>query len=129
MPKKIQNFARSALVQPITVNVGRAGAASMNIEQDVVFVKNEAKIVYILECLQKTAPPVLVFAERKQDVDAIHEYLLLKGIEAVSTHGDKDQEERNKAVQEFRSGIKDILGTVSNCVCGTSGFEKIILKI
>ena len=64
-----------------------------------------------LECLQKTPPPVLVFAERKQDVDAIHEYLLLKGIEAVSTHGDKDQEERNKAVQEFRSGIKDILGT------------------
>ena len=119
MPKKIQNFARSALVQPITVNVGRAGAASMNIEQDVVFVKNEAKIVYILECLQKTPPPVLVFAERKQDVDAIHEYLLLKGIEAVSTHGDKDQEERNKAVQEFRSGIKDILGR-----CGTQGFVK-----
>ena len=25
MPKKIQNFARSALVKPITVNVGRAG--------------------------------------------------------------------------------------------------------
>ena len=33
MPKKIQNFARSALVAPITVNVGRAGAASMNIVQ------------------------------------------------------------------------------------------------
>lgn len=78
MPKKIQNFARSALVRPITVNVGRAGAASMNIVQEVVFVKTEAKIVFILECLQKTPPPVLVFAERKQDVDAIHEYLLLK---------------------------------------------------
>lgn len=25
MPKKIQNFARSALVKPITINVGRAG--------------------------------------------------------------------------------------------------------
>ena len=35
MPKKIQNFARSALVQPVTVNVGRAGAASMNIVQEV----------------------------------------------------------------------------------------------
>ena len=31
------------------------------------------------------------------------------GLSAVSTHGDKDQEERNKAVQEFRSGVKDIL--------------------
>ena len=35
MPKKIQNFARSALVQPVLVNVGRAGAASMNIIQEV----------------------------------------------------------------------------------------------
>ena len=48
MPKKIQNFARSALVSPITVNVGRAGAASMNIVQDVEFVTTEAKIIYIL---------------------------------------------------------------------------------
>ena len=109
MPKKIQNFARSALVLPVTVNVGRAGAASMNIVQDVEFVKTEAKIVYILECLQKTPPPVLIFAERKQDVDAIHEYLLLKGVQAVSTHGGKDQEERTRAVQQFRSKAKDVL--------------------
>ena len=109
MPKKIQNFARSALVCPITVNVGRAGAASMNIRQDVEFVKTEAKIVFILECLQKTPPPVLIFAERKQDVDAIQEYLLLKGVQAVSTHGGKDQEERQRAVQQFRSKDKDVL--------------------
>ena len=32
---------------------------------------------------------VLIFAEKKQDVDAIHEYLLLKGVEAVAIHGGK----------------------------------------
>ena len=37
--------------------------------------------------MEKTEPPVLVFAERKSDVDAIQEYLLLKGVQAVSTHG------------------------------------------
>lgn len=37
MPKKIQNFARSALVKPITINVGRAGAASMNVIQVIIF--------------------------------------------------------------------------------------------
>lgn len=89
MPKKIQNFARSALVKPVTINVGRAGAASMNVIQEVEYVKQEAKIVYLLECLQKTPPPVLIFAEKKQDVDAIHEYLLLKGVEAVAIHGGK----------------------------------------
>lgn len=32
---------------------------------------------------------VLIFSEKKQDVDAIHEYLLLKGVEAVAIHGGK----------------------------------------
>ena len=109
MPKKIQNFARSALVRPITVNVGRAGAASMNIVQEVEFIQPEAKICYILECLRKTAPPVLIFAERKNDVDTIHEYLLLKGCLAVAIHGGKDMEERLRAVKEFKSFKKDIL--------------------
>lgn len=109
MPKKIQNFARSALVKPITINVGRAGAASMNVTQEVEYVKQEAKIVYLLECLQKTPPPVLIFAEKKQDVDAIHEYLLLKGVEAVAIHGGKDQEERSKSVEAFRNHEKDVL--------------------
>lgn len=109
MPKKIQNFARSALVKPITVNVGRAGAASMDVIQEVEYVKQEAKIVHLLDTLQKTAPPVLIFAEKKQDVDAIHEYLLLKGVEAVAIHGGKDQDERSRAVEGFRKGEKDVL--------------------
>ncbi|XP_030768282.1 ATP-dependent RNA helicase abstrakt [Sitophilus oryzae] len=109
MPKKIQNFARSALVKPVTINVGRAGAASINVIQEVEYVKQEAKIVYLLECLQKTTPPVLIFAEKKQDVDAIHEYLLLKGVEAVAIHGGKDQEERSRSVEAFRKKEKDVL--------------------
>jgi len=77
--------------------------------QEVEYVKQEAKIVYLLECLQKTTPPVLIFAEKKQDVDAIHEYLLLKGVEAVAIHGGKDQEERSRSVEAFRQGRKDVL--------------------
>lgn len=98
MPKKIQNFAKSALVKPITINVGRAGAASLDViqvtlsftkivvclsfrygllskyicknineinvcmcVQEVEYVKEEAKMVYLLECLQKTPPPVRTF--------------------------------------------------------------------
>ncbi|CAH1783864.1 unnamed protein product [Owenia fusiformis] len=59
MPKKIQNFARSALVRPVTINVGRAGAASLDVTQEVEYVKTEAKVVHILDCLQKTAPPAV----------------------------------------------------------------------
>ncbi|KAF9109689.1 DEAD-box ATP-dependent RNA helicase 35 [Mortierella sp. AM989] len=109
MPKKIQDFARSALVMPVTVNVGRAGAANLDVIQEVEYVKQEAKIVYLLECLQKTPPPVLIFAENKNDVDDIQEYLLLKGVEAVSIHGSKTQEEREYAINAFKSYQKDVL--------------------
>lgn len=112
MPMKIRIFAETALMEPITVNVGRAGAANLDViqvrtpglpsllirfispefvshrarsssccdwrMQEVEYVKQEAKVLYLLECLQKTAPPVLIFAENKVDVDNIHEYLLCK---------------------------------------------------
>ncbi|EOA14389.1 hypothetical protein CARUB_v10027584mg [Capsella rubella] len=109
MPTKIQIFARSALVKPVTVNVGRAGAANLDVIQEVEYVKQEAKIVYLLECLQKTSPPVLIFCENKADVDHIHEYLLLKGVEAVAIHGGKDQEDREYAISSFKAGEKDVL--------------------
>ena len=47
-----------SLTTTVTVNVGRAGAASLDVIQEVEYVKQEAKVVYLLECLQKTPPPV-----------------------------------------------------------------------
>ena len=91
------------------VNVGRAGAANLDVIQEVEYVKQEAKIVYLLECLQKTAPPVIIFCENKTDVDDIHEYLMLKGVEAVAIHGGKDQEEREYAISSFKTQAKDVL--------------------
>lgn len=41
--------------------------------------------------MMSVLPQVLIFAEKKADVDAIHEYLLLKGVEAVAIHGGKGQ--------------------------------------
>ena len=109
MPQKFQDFAKNTLIRPLLVNVGRAGAANLDVIQEVEYVKKEAKIVYLLECLQKTAPPVVIFCERKGDVDEIHEYLLVKGVEAVSIHGGKDQEERNEAIKLYKEGKKDVL--------------------
>jgi len=89
MPRKIQDFAQQSLIRPVLVNVGRAGAANLDVLQVVEYVKQEAKMVYLLECLQKTAPPVIVFSDNKNEVDDIQEYLLLKGVEAVAIHGSK----------------------------------------
>jgi ATP-dependent RNA helicase DDX41 len=109
MPKKIQDFARDSLIKPVLVNVGRAGAANLDVLQVVEYVKQEAKMVYLLECLQKTPPPVIIFSENKNEVDDIQEYLLLKGVEAVAIHGSKSQEERQYAIRSFKSGAKDVM--------------------
>ncbi|KAH8833496.1 P-loop containing nucleoside triphosphate hydrolase protein [Flagelloscypha sp. PMI_526] len=109
MPRKIQDFAQQSLVKPVLVNVGRAGAANLDVLQQVEFVKQEAKMVYLLECLQKTAPPVIIFSENKNEVDDIQEYLLIKGVEAVAIHGSKSQEERQYAIKSFKSGQKDVM--------------------
>jgi ATP-dependent RNA helicase DDX41 len=108
-PKKFQDFARETLVKPVVVNVGRAGAANLDVIQEVEYVKDTVKIPYLLQCLQKTAPPVIIFCERKGDVDDIHEYLLLKGVQAASIHGGKEQEERNEAISAYKSGNADVL--------------------
>ncbi len=109
MPQKFQEFAKKTLIHPLVINVGRAGAANLDVIQEVEYVKKEAKIVYLLECLQKTAPPTIIFCEKKNDVDEILEYLLIKGVEAVSIHGGKDQSERNEAIQLYKDGKKDVL--------------------
>ncbi|EJD08529.1 P-loop containing nucleoside triphosphate hydrolase protein [Fomitiporia mediterranea MF3/22] len=109
MPRKIQDFAQQSLIQPVLVNVGRAGAANLDVLQVVEYVKQEAKMVYLLECLQKTPPPVIIFSDNKNEVDDIQEYLLLKGVEAVAIHGSKTQEERQYAIKSFKSGAKDVM--------------------
>ncbi|KAG1679430.1 hypothetical protein FOA52_007722 [Chlamydomonas sp. UWO 241] len=109
MPATIKSFAESALVDAIEVNVGRAGAVNLDIIQEVEYVKEEQKLQYLLECLQKTAPPVLVFSANKIDVDIVHEFLLVQGVEAVAVHGDKDQSERSDAIDAFKRGDADVL--------------------
>lgn len=114
MPAKIRSFAEESLVKPIVVNVGRAGAANLQIIQEVEYVKQEAKMVYLLEVLQKTAPPVIVFSDNKNEVDDIQEFLLRKGVQAVSIHGSKTQDEREYAIKSFKSGKRDVM--VANSV-------------
>ena len=80
-----------------------------NIQQDLVLVKEESKLKSLLEVMQKTEPPVLIFTFLKDDVDIITEYLLIKGVNAVSLHADKDQVERTKALKDFLAGSVDVL--------------------
>ena len=47
MPMKIKAFAESALVDPVTVNVGRAGAANLDVIQASMFALPAASKLHV----------------------------------------------------------------------------------
>nr|GEU76191.1 DEAD-box ATP-dependent RNA helicase 35 [Tanacetum cinerariifolium] len=123
LAKKRMNLNNcSALVKPVTVNVCRAGAANLDVIQKLEYVKQKDKFVYLLECIKKTVPPVIVFCENKADVDASHEFLLIKGMEAVAIHGGKDQEERSEEPEDV--GKQELPRLLS-----TSGYPTSICRL
>jgi Superfamily II DNA and RNA helicases len=119
-PKKIQEFAIQHIDRPVVISVGLVTKPQLKVNQEIEYVKREDKIKSILNALQKTPPPVIIFTENKNEVDLIHEYLLIKGVEAVSLHGGKgtnrehsiyliDQDERSTAIDLFKEGKCDVL--------------------
>ena len=109
MPRKIQEFAKKSLYNPICVNVGRAGAANLCIEQHVIYAREDMKIRQILACLEQTRPPVLIFTQQQASADDVYEYLLLKGVEVCCIHGGKEMPDRLTAVKAFKERSKDVL--------------------
>ncbi|XP_952403.1 RNA helicase, putative [Theileria annulata] len=109
MSIKIQEFAKSALTNPILVNVGLPGSPNKNVKQLLILVPKESKLPMLLQCLKKTPPPVLIFCENKADVEIINEYLILKGVEVSAIHGGLSQEERMESISDFKNHKKDVL--------------------
>lgn len=110
MPDRIRTFAASAMTRPVTVNVGRAGAAALNIVQCVeVVTRPDERPARLLAALQKTKPPALVFVRSQLDADEVLELLLSRAVAAACVHGGRDQPERERAVAQFRAREKDVL--------------------
>lgn len=108
IPKKLPEFARVAMHNPIYLTLSKANLSKLRVSQEIELV-NENKKSKLLECLQKTAPPILIFCENKNDVDDLFNHLSQLGMGVIQLHGGKSQEERYRAIQLFRRKDKEIL--------------------
>nr|KAF6287041.1 hypothetical protein mPipKuh1_009997 [Pipistrellus kuhlii] len=99
MPKKIRSFAKSALVKPVTINVGRAGAASLDVIQEVGYVKEEAKMVYLLDCLQRQPHPCSSLQRRKQKWMPFMSTCCSKGSKLWPSMGAKTRRNRSRPLR------------------------------
>lgn len=110
MDKNIEKVAFELLTDPIQVSVVM-GQTTDNVEQDVIeYGPNEDKIAILADMLEsKEVTKALVFENTKHGVKKIEKTLLAKGISVVAIHGNKNQNQRQKALDDFKTGRVNIL--------------------
>jgi ATP-dependent RNA helicase RhlE len=103
MPSEIQKLADSILYKPIKVEVTPVSSTAEKIEQEIYFVDKPNKkhlLVHVIDELN--IKHALIFSRTKHGADRVARDLNKSGIKADSIHGDKSQNARQKALNNFK---------------------------
>lgn len=111
-PSGVRRLAESYMKDPIQVNVGSLDLAAVHtVTQQILFVEEDDKEVALLEFIHNMDPSdkVIIFCGKKATATHITTELAIKGIEAQSLHGDREQSDREAALSEMLDGTVNIL--------------------
>ena len=108
-PKEIQRLASDFLADYVFLAVGRVGSTTESIIQKIEYVDERDKYDRLLSYLPSCDGLTLIFVETKRNADALEAQLYHEGITATTIHGDRTQEQRETALQEFRRGVCPVL--------------------
>src|SRR5688572_1367672 len=110
MPKDIRELAGSILRNPVSVQVAPVSSTADRIEQSVYFVEKKNKPRLLAHLLNNTAfSRCLVFTRTKHGADRVAKHLVKAGIPADAIHGNKSENQRERAVANFKSGKTPVL--------------------
>lgn len=108
--KEIQVLAKEYLCNYTYLLVGKVGSTHEYIKQNVVYVEEEEKGNYVVKLLQENNNGLtLIFVETKRKANIVERFLNSKRLNAICIHGDKSQDERERALRLFKRGDKHIL--------------------
>ncbi|KAM9669223.1 DEAD box protein 53 [Dama dama] len=111
-PDSTRRLAQSYLKQPMIVYVGTLDLVTVNtVKQNIIVTTEKEKRSLIKEFLQSLSPKdkVIVFVGRKLVADDLSSDLSIQGIPVQSLHSDREQCDRDQALEDFRSGRVKIL--------------------
>lgn len=111
-PPGVRRLAESYMKDPIQVNVGSLDLAAVHtVTQKIQFVEESEKEEALYAFLKTMDPndKVIIFCGKKATASHITTELCLKGIECQSLHGDRDQTDREAALNEMVDGTVNIL--------------------
>jgi superfamily II DNA/RNA helicase len=107
---EIKKLAASFLTDPLTIEVARSNATNTSITQVLYKVQEEQKRDVVEHLIRSRAlKQVLVFSNTKIGASRLARYLEQAGIKASAIHGDKTQQERIAALDDFKKGEIDVL--------------------
>ena len=105
MPKEIGTLAGELLTDPKKVSITPEATTAERVEQSVIYVEAVRKRALLSEMYAEAAlSRTLVFTRTKRAADKVTAYLQAGGIESAAIHGDKNQSQRERALQAFKAG-------------------------
>lgn len=112
MSDKIKHVAQSFLTNPVTIRVESQGA-SCNINQDVVKLAGRNKLDVLQSLLSQPGfDKVLVFGRTKRGAEKLSRLLSQRGFVNIAIHGNKNQRQRQRALDAFkRNRFKIMIAT------------------
>lgn len=105
IPVKLTNFLRKYMAKPEEIVIDNPAVIAPTIKNDLLDIgsKDRKKIVYKL--LTMGQPYLaLVFANTKQMVDELADYLTKQGLKVAKIHGSITERERKRTLREVRAG-------------------------
>lgn len=110
MPPEIQQLANILLRNPAKVEVTPVSSTAETIQQHLYYVEKQNKRSLLLHILEdQSIGTALVFSRTKHGADKIARGLSKAGVRAEAIHGDKSQNARQQALQNFKNRRTRIL--------------------
>jgi ATP-dependent RNA helicase RhlE len=110
MPQDVAGLAASLLKEPVRVEVTPVATTAERISQRVHFVEKANKRALLAHLLgDQGIARALVFARTKHGANKVAEQLDRAGVRTDAIHGNKSQNARQKALNDFRNGKVRVL--------------------
>lgn len=104
MPVEIKKLADILLTDPVKIEVSPVSTTAELIEQAIYFTDRQNKLPLLIHLLQdKSIETVLVFMQMKHAADKLTQSLNRAGIRAEAIHGNKSQNARQSALENFKT--------------------------
>lgn len=110
MPPEIMSLVNSLLKNPVKIEVTPASTTVERIQQMLYYVDKPNKPLLLIDLLQdKSITSALVFTRTKHGADRLVRGLTKAKITAQAIHGDKSQNARQAALNNFKNGATRLL--------------------